>query len=388
MTPAARLALAIDLFDAILSAVRHQGPAADTLIAHAFKQRRYAGAKDRAAVRGLIYDWLRNLEWLKWQAGTNAAARALVIADQNHLALFGQGAYAPPAIQAHEEPTPRLDPPPPWVSANTPEWLWQRLMSAFPDDGADLLAALNQRAPLDVLVRGDAAIALRAFDDATPLPWSPIGLRLPAGHALPNDDMFEAQDEGSQLVALAVEPNPGEVILDLCAGAGGKTLALARLAPDAQLHATDIDPRRLHRARDRLARWGYGAVSFDLPPLETCDAVLIDAPCSGQGTWRRNPEARFRLTPDSLARYCEIQRALIAKGATFLKPGGRLIYAVCSLLPDEGPVHLTHAQTCGLAPLPARISAPHHKLAPNCVALTPHRTGTDGFTVAWFQRIS
>jgi 16S rRNA (cytosine967-C5)-methyltransferase len=213
---------------------------------------------------------------------------------------------------------------------------------------------LLERAPLDLRInvartRRDAVLA--EFPDAIATPLSPWGLRLPADTRVDDNPAFaegriEVQDEGSQLIALACSPSGDERILDLCAGAGGKALALASTAPSARILATDSNRQRLSQLGPRAERAGATIETRLLdPPNETAaledwagmaDCVLVDAPCSGSGTWRRNPEGRWRLTPKRLDRLVAAQARLLDIAADLVAPGGRLVYAVCSLLSREG----------------------------------------------------
>jgi 16S rRNA (cytosine967-C5)-methyltransferase len=246
-----------------------------------------------------------------------------------------------------------------------------------------------------------AAVA-RAFPGFAPTPLSPWGLRgepapltrhpaFCAGHV-------EVQDEGSQLVALACAAAPGETVVDLCAGAGGKTLALAAaMAGRGRIVACDSDAARLRDLGPRAARAG-AAHMIETRLLDTpreaaaladlagaADLALIDAPCSGSGTWRRNPEARWRLTPERLARLTALQDRLLDLGAALVRPGGRLIYAVCSVLADEGAARADGflGRRAGFAP--GRLAAPAPTQAARAL-LTPRRNSTDGFFIASFLR--
>ncbi len=248
--------------------------------------------------------------------------------------------------------------------------------------------------------RGSVAALL---PDALPTRFAAHGLRLPEGTPVEAtqpwlDGLIEIQDEGSQLIAEAARVRPGMTVLDLCAGAGGKTLALAdAMAGDGRLIATDTNRARLSRLAPRAGRVNASFIeSRLLDPgrerdsltdlVDDCDVVLVDAPCSGTGTWRRNPEARWRLSPDRLARLAETQSMLLDIAAGLVKPGGALVYAVCSLLDEEGAGQAADflARTPAFRPekdlfIPGRYRGPG-KL------LSPARDGTDGFFVARFVR--
>ena len=264
--------------------------------------------------------------------------------------------------------------------------------------------ALLERAPLDVRVnnsRTSREKILGAFPAAEPTPYSPWGIRLPPDRRVDQHPAFagglvEVQDEGSQLIALACEPADDERIVDLCAGAGGKSLALAAAAPAAFLLATDSNRARLSKLAPRVARAGAMIETRLLnPPNEleeladwrdAADVVLVDAPCSGSGTWRRNPEGRWRLTPERLERVVEVQQRLLAIAAELVKPGGRLIYAVCSLLSREGAGQidrfLQHRSSwiSEATPIDAGRSDGGGRL------LTPAHDRTDGFFIARLRR--
>ena len=232
-----------------------------------------------------------------------------------------------------------------------PAWL---IPALSPLVTRDEWPALLERAPLDLRVNVSKASRdelIGQFPGATPTPLSPWGMRLPSDSRIDDHPAFqsglvEVQDEGSQLIALACEPKHGEQPLDLCAGAGGKSLALAAAAPTATILATDSNRARLSKLAPRAERAGASIATRLLnPPKELdelsdwrakADLVLVDAPCSGSGTWRRNPEGRWRLTPDRLDRLVAVQERLLGIAAELVKPGGRLVYAVCSLLSREG----------------------------------------------------
>ena len=382
MIPAARLQAAIELLDQVIAAARDGGAAADTIIQRYFTTRRYAGSKDRRAVRDLVFAVIRSLgeRPVSGRAAVIGHARAH---DPQLLALFGAAGHAPPPL-VHGEPAS--------APGLAPQWLHQLLAQRFGADTDRQIAALLGRAPLDVRVNAlktTAAAVLADHPDWHALPSTAHGLRLPAGtnvDALPDYQagLIEVQDEGSQMAAAAVAVRPGERVVDLCAGAGGKTLALAAdLMGQGQLIACDTDRGRLSQLAPRASRAGAAGIDTRLlnPGGESgaladlmgaCDAVLIDAPCSGSGTWRRNPESRWRLTRERLERLAATQAMLIRLGSSLLKPGGRLVYIVCSLLPAEGEAQL--ADTPGMAAWRTRV-------------LTPADDGCDGFFIAQSSRL-
>ena len=381
MTPAARLAAAIEILDQVIIAARDGGAAADTIIQRYFSTRRYAGSKDRRAVRDLVFAVVRSLgeRPVSGRAAVIGHARAH---DAEMLALFGGAGHAPAAL-VHGEPAAS-----PGVA---PAWLERMLIDRFGADAERQALALLDRAPLDVRVnalRATREAVLAAHPDWAILPKTSHGVRLPSGtnvEELPDysQGQLEVQDAGSQIAAAAMAARPGETVVDLCAGAGGKTLALAAdMAGEGRLIACDTDRARLSQLPPRAERAGAAVETRLLNPggepqaladlLGNCDAVLIDAPCSGSGTWRRNPESRWRLNPARLERLVATQAMLIRLGTSLLKPGGRLVYIVCSLLPAEGEAQL--AATPELAAWRSRV-------------LTPADDGCDGFFIAQSSRL-
>ena len=387
MTPSARVQAAIELLDEIVRAAREGGAAADTIIARWFKTRRYAGSGDRRAVRELVYRAIRRSG--ERPVSGRAALLGLADGDAALLALFDGSAHGP-APAAADEPRAAASPVPRWLGARFD-----------PLVGGAERAALLARAPLDLRanrLRGSREDALALFPEAAATPLSPIGLRLPEGFRVEEtaawtSGLVEVQDEGSQLLALACAVAPGSLVVDLCAGAGGKTLALAaEMADRGRLVACDTDRGRLSRMPPRLARAGVSIVEPRLldPGAErerlsdlrgAADLVLIDAPCSGTGTWRRNPEARWRLTPDRLSRLAALQSHLLDLAAELVRPGGVVVYAVCSLLAEEGRGQAERfAARSSLVPEAPFIAA--GRSAGAGLLLTPAHDGTDGFFVA------
>ena len=391
MTPAARVQAAIELLDEVIEAASSGGSAADKLIAAYFKARRYAGSKDRRAVRDLVYRAIRHAA--ERPTTGRAAMLALVDKDPELRPLFDGSAHGPAAIEEGEAVA---------AAGIIPAWLADRFDPLVQPTEHE---ALLGRAPLDLRVnrlKADSGTALAALPEAAPTPLSPIGLRLPDGFQVEPTDAWEAgivevQDEGSQLLSLGCGASPGQLVIDLCAGAGGKTLALAaEMANEGRIVACDVDRSRLSRIQPRLQRAGVSIVETRLldPNRElealsdlrgTADLVLVDAPCSGTGTWRRNPETRWRLTPDRLDKLVVLQSHLLDLAAELVRPGGFLVYAVCSLLEEEGR---GQAQAFGsirsgfvsqsLAIEFGRASGPGR-------LLTPGHDGTDGFFVARWQ---
>lgn len=393
MTPAARTQAAIDLLDAIIVAARDGGASADVLIARGFAARRYAGSKDRRAIRALVYDAIR-LCGERPESG-RAALLALTARNPALAATFDGSSYGPAPIEAGEAVA---------QAGIAPAWLLDALAASGID--ATQAAALLDRATLDLRVnplKASVAQVSAELPDAQPIAGLPDALRLPADTAVEvtqpyRDGGFEVQDAGSQIVTLAAGAQPGMRVVDLCAGGGGKTLALAAaMGNQGELLATDSDRARLSRLTPRAERAGVSIVETRLlnPGRETepladwrgaADVVLVDAPCSGTGTWRRNPEARWRLTPARLAKLVETQARLLDVAATLVKPGGTLVHIVCSLLDAEGADQasgfLARHPDWVAAPLALPAGTPH---GPG-MRLTPLSHSTDGFFVAKLVR--
>ncbi|MCL4671987.1 MAG: RsmB/NOP family class I SAM-dependent RNA methyltransferase [Sphingomonadaceae bacterium] len=387
MTPAARVQAGIELLDAVIAAAKGQGAPADRLVADYFRTRRYAGSKDRRAVRELVYDAIRACGPVP--ASGRAAMLRLAQADPAIAGLFDGSAHGPGALRPEETPAD---------GGIAPDWLEQALAASGIAGGE--AAALLDRAPLDLRVNTLKAdregIELLVAGEALA---APQGLRLPSGTpveqwAAYRDGLVEVQDHGSQMACLAVDAVPGEAVIDLCAGAGGKALALAAAMDNrGTLLACDTDKRRLGNLPPRAARAGAGMIETVLldpgKELEAlaawqgkADAVLVDAPCSGTGTWRRNPEARWRLTPDTLQGLTNLQARLLDLAATLVRPGGRLVYVTCSLLDAEGRDQIDRF----LASHPGwKADRPHLPLGREHgegIRLTPFHDGTDGFFIA------
>ena len=389
MTPAARLQAAIEILDEVIVSARDDGPPADTIVSRYFKQRRYAGSKDRRAVRELVFRGIRR------SAARPESGRPVILglcAEQPELLeLFGQP-RGPEAGAAADEAAP---------AAFVPSWLVPELSSLV---GEDEWAALLERAPLDLRVNASRTTLqdmIGQFDGATATPLSPWGLRLPADSRVDDHPAFaaglvEVQDEGSQLIALACQSVDGERILDLCCGAGGKALALAAAAPRAAILGTDSNRARLSKLGPRAQRAGAVIETRLLsPPREleeladwraSVDVVLVDAPCSGSGTWRRNPEGRWRLTPERLDRVVELQQHLLDIAAEMVKPGGRLVYAVCSLLSREGAGQIERFLERHSSWISEESPIPGGRADGGGRLLTPGHDRTDGFFVARLRR--
>jgi 16S rRNA (cytosine967-C5)-methyltransferase len=431
MTPAARLSAAIDIIADIEARRR---PAADALKDWGLSHR-FAGSGDRAAIAGLVYDALRRRASSAHVMG-DSGARAAVLGmlrlerklELDAIADLASGARFAPAPLSDAErarlAAADLAGAPPWVAGDYPQWLDPHLERSFGDERAAEGAALASRAPLDLRVntlKGDREAAAAALADLGPAPtrWSPAGLRIvldadarnPALHAEPAfiKGLVEVQDEGSQLAALIAGAAPGGQVIDLCAGAGGKTLALAAAMENhGQLYATDTDKRRLAPIHERLARSGARNVQVRTPKsvgneladlAGRADLVLIDAPCTGIGTWRRNPDAKWRVRPGALELRLKEQAAVLDRAAHLVKPGGRIAYVTCSVLAEENgdQVRAFLARQGGFAVVPpaeaanalgerAYLFRRAVLMAEEGLLMTPRHTDTDGFYVSLLVR--
>lgn len=389
MTPAARLQAAIEVLDEVIASAKDDGPPADVIVIRYFKQRRYAGSKDRRAVRELVFRAIRRSP--ERPVSGHAALLGLAEDDPLLLDLFGEP-RGPEALNGDE----------PAASAGmVPAWLRAELS---PLVGEGEWPALLQRAPVDLRVdvaRASRDELLGQFEGAETTPISPWGIRLPPDSRIDDHPAFvaglvEVQDEGSQLIALACSPSADDRILDLCAGAGGKSLALAAAAPGAIILATDSNRARLSRLGPRAQRAGPPIETRLLSPpreveelsdwRESADIVLVDAPCSGSGTWRRSPEGRWRLTPERLDRLVDVQQRLLEIGAKLVKPGGRLVYAVCSLLSREGAGQIDAFLEARSSWISDETPIAAGRLDGAGRLLTPGHDRTDGFFVARLRR--
>jgi 16S rRNA (cytosine967-C5)-methyltransferase len=440
MTPSARLSAAIEVFAEIEA---RQRPATDALKDWGLSHR-FAGSSDRAAIAGLVYDALRRKSSSAWLMG-ETSPRAAVLGmlrrerglDDAAIAAFCNGACYAPAPLSETETTAlaagSLAGAPAHIEGDYPEWLDAHLARVFGEERAAEGAALASRAPLDLRVNTlaaerDDALAKLEHLKAEPTRWSPIGMRIrlaaeaksPAIHAEPIflKGRIEIQDEGSQLAALLARAKPGEHVIDLCAGAGGKTLALAAAMENrGQIYATDLDKRRLAPIHVRLARAGARNVQVRTPGGARAkigadngdgvladlngraDLVMIDAPCTGTGAWRRNPDAKWRVRPGALAERIKEQEAVLERAVPLVKPGGRIAYVTCSVLAEEngdriGAFTARHPEFSVEKPADVvKVLGERAYLFLRAVLtcnegllMTPQRTETDGFFVSLLQR--
>ncbi len=411
MTPAARLQMAIE----ILEALEKTGQPTDRFLKSWFRIRRFDGSKDRRAIAEMVFSVQRHRASHAHRMGTDTP-RALVIASlldagADISALFIGGEYGPAPLSESEQRVIGAAPPaaPAWVKGEYPQGLEEELRRAFGDRLADEMAAFITRAPTDIRVNTlkatrDAVIAQLTADglSCAATPYSPHGVRI-AGEAgnlskspLFESGAFEFQDEAAQIAAHLCGAQPGQRILDLAAGAGGKSLAFAAAMNNSgEIVACDTRGEALFELEKRSLRAGVTIIRT-LPlehgqPSGEFDAVFVDAPCSGTGTWRRQPELRWRMTPARLAVLIETQERLLDQAAHLVRPGGRLFYATCSILPSENHdrAQAFLARHTGFAAVNLAEnwgSNPPPGLGADFRA-TPFQTGTDGFYCAGFQRL-
>ena len=404
---------------AAIGALHRLDTPADSMLHHFFRAHPAMGQHDRAFIAEGVFAWLRRRRSLEFLAGTTSPARLALAVIVRELSS---------SIRELQESLKRDDiewlrgfkaraatPLEPAVAADLPDWLWERLGEAYgEEERAALARALSTPAPLDLRTNplkttreaARAGLAASGFD-AVPTPYSPLGLRLAGRPALNRHPLFldgsiEVQDEGSQLVGWLVAPRRTEMIADFCAGAGGKTLLLgAMMRSQGRLYAFDVSEKRLAKLKPRLARSGLSNVHPQLLENERdirvkrlagkLDRVLVDAPCTGFGTLRRNPDLKWRQTQAGLAELTAKQSSILAAAATLVKPGGRLVYATCSILPEENEAIIATF----VAAHPAFATVPvAPELARAGIALDtgdtlkvlPHRHGCDGFFAAVLER--
>jgi 16S rRNA (cytosine967-C5)-methyltransferase len=429
MTPAARLQAAIEVLDEVLGTDR----AADGVISAFFRNRRFIGGGDRRIITDTVWRVLRHRARLGWALGIDHPTGRLFVAANlirgegktvdAVAGLYSGAKFGPSPLAAYEKrlvdkvgPRNPADMPRE-VKLECPWWLLEKFDAAFGANADAEIAALDTEAPLDLRVNTlkatrDDVIALLKAEEREPAPTahSPLGVRLPARISLGDhegfrDGLFEVQDEASQLCAQLVDAKPGMKVLDLCAGAGGKTLAIAAAMQNkGQITACDVSVGRLERSKLRLRRAGVHNATLRI--LEdndkwikrqagTFDRVLVDAPCSGTGAWRRNPDARWHLKPENLDNLRATQDGVLDQGAGMVKLGGRLIYATCSLLPEENAERVnaflerhTNFKALPIAHVWSAVFSTPCPVLDTFMTLTPHSTGTDGFFVAVMERIS
>jgi 16S rRNA (cytosine967-C5)-methyltransferase len=436
MTPGARIQASIELLDSILYSWQSEKRIpADKLIDNYFRARRFIGSKDRAGIGELVYWCLRNkalLEWwLKDALEADIHARAMVLTalmlrkdyDAASISLLTQDSqYSLPSLTALERTRcERLSKEnlvhpdmPDHARLNYPQWLTPILKESLGKDFEPALQALAQQAPTDLRVntlkttREELQKHLQEEGfDTTPTPLSKIGLRL--ARRMPiftskyfKEGHFEVQDEGSQLVSLLVDAKPGQKVIDFCAGAGGKTLGIAAAMENkGRILAWDNSEKRLAQIVLRLRRAGVHNVQTHVLASEhdafikrhkaSADRVLVDAPCSGSGTWRRNPDLKWRFTQKDMDEMLALQQSILQSAARLVKPGGRLIYATCSLFKEENDRqvdqllrNINDFRVVSAEKIWDKLSG-DEGLA-SYLWVTPHNDGVDGFFAAALER--
>ena len=430
MNPGARISAVIELLDKIDRSYSQ----AEEVVASYMRGRRYIGSKDRRFVSETVYSMLRLTAHLNWwtRAGSSRdkmiayLARIESMTPHDLRQIFNGRNYNPAPLNPTEmgtiipksrEPTTDSDLPT-WVRAEFPEWLYAGMASYWGEDFITEAQALNMRAPVDLRVNTLKASVNRALEIlrndglvAEPTPLSPIGLRLTVRRNLQmttalRGGFVEIQDEGSQLISLMADAKAGQKTIDFCAGGGGKTLALAAAMRDGgPLLACDTDKSRLEKLAPRLKRAGVSNIrrhhltgpgdSWLQEHRASADRVLVDVPCSGSGAWRRAPASKWRLTADALQRYTIMQAVILDQASLLVKPGGRLIYATCSVLPQENEdqIHafLSRAEMFHKLPIETLWEKIIGETCPSRgdhLSLTPARTQTDGFFCAVLERLS
>ncbi len=459
MLPASRIQTAIEILDQLFSSWRSEKRiAADALIDRYFRARRYIGSKDRGAIAEMVYWCLRHKASLEWyitrhpalvaESGASSPAeqaaldpglrrndnppnaRRLILTalalrgEENIPALFSSERHAPAPLSAEEKAYAKALRGKPLLHAdmaqearlNTPAWLLPYFEGIFAAELQAELEAMQAQAPVDVRANTlkttrDALQAQLAAEgvatSATPL--SPVGLRLEGrtpvfGTESFKAGLFEMQDAGSQMVALITGAKPGQKVIDFCAGAGGKTLALAAMMQNkGRILAWDTSPKRLEQIRPRLKRAGVDNVQTHVIASESdpfikrhkdsADIVLVDAPCSGAGTWRRNPDLKWRFTESDLREVLGVQARILQSAARLVKPGGVLVYATCSLLEVENEAQVnSFLKTCNIFRVVSvheiwdKTSAEARERSSPFLRLTPRQDGVDGFFAALLQR--
>ena len=439
MKDGARLAAAIEVLEAIGATDR----AADRVLDRYLKDRRYIGGGDRGAIAERVWGVMRRRARLDWWIrkagkGLQRDPRGRVLADValtdgqgvGEIAdLFDGSRHAPTPLAREESDALRrlvghaLDDPemPPAVRAECPNWLWPRMEAVFGPDVEVAVRTLGEGASFDLRVNplagvGRAAVIAElaaASVPAEPTPLSPFGLRLDRRRPVDRMPAFKAgrievQDEGSQIAAALVGARPGQLVVDYCAGAGGKALALAAdMANKGRLLLFDVSKSRLDRAALRLRRSGVSNAERRVLAdgdksvkrlAAKADRVLVDAPCTGTGTWRRNPDAKWRYDAEALAEITAGQRMILERAAALVKPGGRLVYVTCSVLADENEAIVDGflGESTAFRALPVAgvwaetVAAAGGGACPadgTYLRLSPHRDGTDGFFVAVLERV-
>jgi len=437
MQPAARIASLIELLAEVEASIAEQNAPADIIVGNFFRARRYAGSKDRRYISGKLYEIVRQRELLLWcaeQLKTEATARFMVLAnlvqsEEDIAAYFkAEGPYMPEALSVSEEAQVgalgALDiaAAPERVRLNVPVWAIEGLRQRYGDNWQKAALALNQQAPVDLrlnILKSKSEPRESFHDRGVPLentPLSPLGLRSQKNIALGSIDDYkrgflEVQDEAAQLASLLVDAGPGMQVIDLCAGAGGKSLTVAaQMENKGQLYAFDTSARRLDACKKRVQRSAIRNIQVAKLPAEAadraavlahllgeCDRVFVDVPCSGTGTWRRSPDQRWRQSAEEVRALGEVQTALLEEGASLVKAGGRLIYMTCSILHAEneavvgrflknaGDWHLLDYRDVWAEAVGTDAPTSFSDI-PQALQLSPEHHQTDGFFVTILQK--
>jgi 16S rRNA (cytosine967-C5)-methyltransferase len=440
MTPGARIQAAIELLDQILISWQSEKRfPADKQLELYFKSHRYIGSKDRGAIAELIYWVLRHKASLEWwlvkRLKADIHARAIVLTalmlrkdyEPAALAALTQDSqYALPSLSAPEKSRCEIlykensEHPdmPMHVRLNYPEWMHPLLKESFGADLETAMSALNAQAPTDLRVntlkttRDELMQRLREEGfETTPTPTSPIGLRLAKRAPIFTskcfkEGHFEMQDEGSQIVSLLVDAEPGQRVIDFCAGAGGKTLAIAAMMKNkGRILAWDTSEKRLSQLAPRLRRAGVDTVQTHVIESEndafikrhksTADRVLVDAPCSGSGTWRRNPDLKWRFTKKDLENVVKVQQLILLSATRLVKPGGRLVYVTCSIFKGENErqiewllKNVNNFRVVCARKIWDKSNSVSKTDEVSYLSVTPHQDGVDGFFAAVLERQS
>lgn len=440
MTPGARIQAAIDLVDQILAAWNSEKRIpADKLLENYFKSHRYIGSKDRGSISEMVYWVLRHkaaLEWWLERTGQRVHGRSFLFAalvlrreynPQTILSITKDSQYSPPEFLPDErrmiETLVRHDlihpDMPEHVRLNYPAWMQDILQESLGGDLEEAMQALNDQAPTDLRVNTLKTTREQLMKDlqkegfeTVPTPLSPAGLRMAKRGPIFTSETFkkgyfEVQDEGSQVVALLADARPGQRVIDFCAGAGGKTLAMAAAMNNkGRILAWDNSEKRLKQLLPRLRRAGVDNVQTHVIASEhdafikrhkaTADRVLVDAPCSGSGTWRRNPDLKWRFTRNDLDEVLVMQQSILQSAARLVKPGGRLIYATCSFLKieNERQVEQLLKNVNNFRVVCAEkiwdknhTDETHTSDSVSYLSLIPHKDGVDGFFAAVLERM-
>lgn len=439
MTPSARAQASIEILEQIFSAWQSEKRfPADKMLEQYLKSRKYIGSKDRGAIAELVYFVLRHKSAIEWwlekysqeKSGRMFALTALILrreyTPQTMLEMTGDSQYAPSSLNDSEQKFIRsiaqadfTNPDmPKYVRLNYPQWMDEYLQNSFGDKLEAAMASMNEQAPTDLRVntlkitREKLLEQLQAEGFAcSPAPLSPIGIRLAKRAPIFTSQFFkeghfEVQDEGSQIVALLVDAKSGQRVIDFCAGAGGKTLAIAATMENkGRILAWDTSKKRLDQINIRLRRAGVHNVqthvlesahdAFIKRHKATADRVLIDVPCSGSGTWRRNPDLKWRFTAKDLEEVQAVQKEILQSAARLVKVGGRLIYATCSIFKEENDAQIEAflKEHNNFVVVRANkiwnkdISADDDSNS-SYFCVTPHKDGVDGFFAAILERVA